>query len=309
MHSYVPMKLLSIVILATAIATASAISSEAQSPWTAPSPRKAHTPFAPKPHKGNNIFRGPADLWLADSIEKLEGGVFTPLTDRAVNDYVSEVGNYIATYSAAPTKPHKFIVTVDGSPDAMTAGGGRIYISIGMLELLGDEDQLAAVLAHEIAHDAFAHAAKTVTRQMFWMTGTRKVETPADVESALAKLLEEYQKKPIAAIGEQLLGFARADELEADRAAFYNTYKAGYNPLALRSALKLMAAEHEKREGRNENVGDQLLILLFGSHPPTTQRMMALSWEANFVKMPPRTSRVKSPSFDAMRKRIKEENK
>jgi predicted Zn-dependent protease len=68
---------------------------------------------------------------------------------------------------------------------------------------------------------------------MFWMTGTRKVKTPAEVELALAKLLGEYEKKPTAAIGESLLGFARFAELEADRAAFYNAYQAGYNPYAL----------------------------------------------------------------------------
>ena len=272
--------------------------------WTPPSSRKAKTPFAPKPLGGDNIFKGEAEVWLADAIENLEGGIFTTIDDKAVMDYVSQVGNYLVPYSAAPTKQYKFIVTTDWMPDAMTAGGGRIYISRGMLERVESEDELAGVLAHEIAHDAFGHAARTVTRQMFWMTGTRKVKTPGEVESALAKLLTEYEKKPIAAIGENLLGFARFDELEADRAAFYNTYKAGYNPYALATVLKRLAREEKKEMGENQYHWYQFLVLLFGNHPPSAQRSMALSWESNLVKMPAKDSRYKSSAFDAMRLRI-----
>jgi predicted Zn-dependent protease len=191
----------------------------------------------------------------------------------------------------------------------MTAGGGRIYISSGMLEQIQSEDELAGVLAHEIAHDAFAHAAKAVTRQMFWLTDTRKVTTPAQAELALSKLLEEYDKKPLAVIGESLLGFARFDELEADRAAFYNTYRAGYNPFALETVLKRMARKEKEEVGEAEYHRDQFFVLLFGSHPPTEQRSMALSWESNFVKMPAKDSRYSSSAFDAMKRRIKDMSK
>jgi len=293
-----------VVLLLSALALAISQQDSAKTDWTPPSSRKAKTPFAPKPFGGDNIFRGEAEVWLADAIENLEGGIFTPVNDRAVTDYVSQVGNYLVSHSVAPTKQYKFVVTTDWMPDAMTAGGGRIYISRGMLERLESEDELAGVLAHEIAHDAFSHAAKTVTRQMFWMTGTRKVKTPAEVEAALEKLLTEYQKKPIAAIGEKLLGFARFDELEADRAAFYNIYKAGYNPYALVTVLKRMAREEKEEMGENQYYLYQFLILLFGNHPPSAQRSMAISWESNFLKMPARDSRHKSAAFDAMKLRI-----
>ena len=272
--------------------------------WTPPSSRNAKTPFAPKPFGGDNIFKGEAEVWLADAIENLEGGIFTPIDDKSVTDYVSQVGDYLVPYSVAPAKRYKFIVTTDWMPDAMTAGGGRIYISRGVLEQIESEDELAGVLAHEIAHDAFGHAAKAVTRQMFWMTGTRNVKTPAEVESALAKLLAEYEKKPIAAIGERLLGFSRFDELEADRAAFYNTYKAGYNPHALMTVLKRMAREEKKEMGENQYRWYQFIVLLFGAHPPSAQRSTALLWESNFVKMPAEDSLYKSAAFDAMKLRI-----
>ncbi|HEX3184013.1 MAG TPA: M48 family metalloprotease, partial [Pyrinomonadaceae bacterium] len=200
-----------------------------KSDWTPPAARTSKTVFAPKPLGGDNLFKGEAEVWLADSIELFEGGEWVkPLHNPALSEYVTRVGNYVAGHSVAPAKHYEFIVTDVMTADAMTAGGGRIYISRGMLEEIQNEDELAGVLAHEIAHDAFAHAGKAVTRQMFWLTGTRKVKTANDVKMALNNLLLEYEKKPLATIAEVVLGFSRFDELEADRAAFYNTYKAGY---------------------------------------------------------------------------------
>lgn len=297
------------VLLLWAIASAGPQRVSVKSIWTPPAPRQEKTPFAPKPFQGDNIFKGDAEVWLANAVEKLEGGIFTPVDDRAVNDYVTQVGVNLLSYSVAPKKHCEFIVTTDWTADAMTAGGGRIYISSGMLEQIQSEDELAGVLAHEIAHDAFAHAAKAVTRQMFWLTGTRKVTTPAQAELALSKLLEEYDKKPLAVIGESLLGFARFDELEADRAAFYNTYRAGYNPYALETVLKRMARKEKEEVGEAEYHRDQFFVLLFGSHPPTEQRSLALSWESNFVKMPAKDSRYSSSAFDAMKGRIKDMSK
>lgn len=46
-------------------------------------------------------------------------------------------------------------------------------------------------------------------------------------------------------------------------------------------------------------------MLLFANHPPNTQRLLALSCEANFVKIPPRNSQFESSAFDAMKARLK----
>jgi beta-barrel assembly-enhancing protease len=278
----------------------------AQSDWTAPTPRKKElTLFAPKPFGGNNIFKGEAEVWLADAIKNVEGGDLTPITDKYIVDYVSQVGKNLAQYSTKPRKQYEFIVLDDSEASAMNMGAGRIYINLGMLQQVESEDELAGILAHEIAHDAFGHAPKTVTRQLFWMKGVRKVKTYAEVESVLKALLEEYEKKPVAAFGERLLGFSRFDELEADRAAFYNMYKAGYNPRALSTVLKRLERKVKEEMGEGYQI-QKLLTLLFGSHPPTKQRSIANSWESNFVKLPPKDARYKSSAFDAMKKKAAE---
>jgi predicted Zn-dependent protease len=291
--------------LALLVVLATVIGSSAQSTWTPPAARTNKTPLAPKPHAGSNIFKGEADKWLANAIAG--SGDWDTSKDSFVNDYVSQVGHYVAKYSAAPGKEYQFTVTSSLGVDAWNVGGGRIYITWGMLRLLKTEDQLAGILAHEIAHDAFGHIAKTVTRQLFWMTGTRTVKDAEEVEKALTELHAAYAKRPITELGESMLGFSRLDELEADRAAFYNSYKAGYNPLAVGGALKLYASKSKAEDGKKQYWRDEFLMLLFGNHPPDTQRFMALSWEANFVKMPPRDSHYESPGFMAMKKRVGDE--
>lgn len=272
--------------------------------WTPPATReKAKTTFAPKPFGGDNIFRGEAEGWLADAIVKVEAGGLEPVEDKFVSDYVARLGKYLTAYSVAPSKQYQFVVLRNEDVNAMSVGGGRIYVNLGMLKAVESEDELACVIAHEIGHDAFGHAPKTVTRQLFWMTDTRKVRNYEEAEAALKKLLGEYEKKPLAAIGENLLGFSRLNELEADRAAFYNAYKAGYNPATLKTVFKRFEREEKEEAGKSYGTY-QLLAFLFGTHPPTPQRGTALSWESNFVKMPPKEERHESAAFNAMKARV-----
>ena len=203
--------------------------------WVPPTPRpKATTPFAPKPFKGDNIFTGDAEGWLADAIISVEMGKLTEILDQSVKDYVSAVGQNLLKYSRDPTKKVQFVVLDGRDSDAFSVGGGKIYITLGMLNELPNEDELAAVLGHELGHDIFHHAGLTVTRQLFWMKGKSSIKSAAETVDALTKLDVAYEKNALAMIGEAFLGFQRAEELEADRAAFYNIYKAGYNPSALK---------------------------------------------------------------------------
>src|SRR5258706_6282785 len=196
--------------------------------WIAPTPRdKAKTPFDPKPTTGNNIFKGEAEEWLSDAIVKLEAGHLVPIKDKEVSDYITSIGQNLLPYSRAAKKPFEFVVLCDDEEDSFSIGAGRIFITLGMLEAIANEDELAGILGHEIGHDAFFHGPQTVTRQLFWMTGVTKVKSAAETESSLNDLLAAYQKNKFALVGEALLGWSRNDELQADKAGFFTIYKAG----------------------------------------------------------------------------------
>jgi predicted Zn-dependent protease len=290
-------------ILIVPVFAGPAQTSPATAPWRPPTPRDSKTPFAPKPHKGNNIFRGDAEKWLADAILEIEGENLEPVDDKFISDYISQVGQNLAKFSVAPNTKYQFVVTDSEEADSMSSGAGRIYTTLGMLRSIENEDELAGILAHEIGHDAFGHSPKTVTRQLFWMTGITKVKSQEETKAALLSLLKAYRENRLASVGEQVLGFSRLGELEADRAAFYNTYKAGYNPRALSTLLQRL--ERKKKESLGSSYGmSQFMQLIFGSHPPTPQRALAMKWESNFVKMPKRDDLFQSSSFQEMKRHL-----
>lgn len=272
--------------------------------WKPPAPReKAKTPFAPKPSAGNNIFKGEAEKWLADAVTGLEGISLERSVDADVTDYISRLGQNLVVSSTVPSKSFEFIVLKDKRPDAFTVGAGKVYITIGMLKLVESEDELAGVIAHEIGHDAFGHAAKTATRQLFWMKGVRKIASADDAKTAIKSLYAAYAKNKFASFGEHLLGWGRADELQADKAAFYNVYKAGYNPRAMNDFFR-RDNDRKKAILGSEYTLYQILSFLIGSHPPSGQRILAIKWESNWVKMPAKDVRYKNAAFDAMKAKV-----
>src|SRR5262249_4896213 len=140
------------------------VSQELPPHWQPPTARaRGKGPFAPRPREGHNIFKGEAAQWLADTIEamRVDGEL---LNNPAVINYISQIGQYVAKYSVTPETNYKFIVTDNEEPNATSIGNGKIYLSLGLLRLMENEDELAGVLAHEMAHDSYSHVAKTITR-------------------------------------------------------------------------------------------------------------------------------------------------
>jgi predicted Zn-dependent protease len=273
--------------------------------WAPPEPRtKNWTIFAPKPMKGDNIFKDEAETWLSDAILKIEGGHTNSVDDKDVSGYINDLGQNLVKYSADPKRHYAFVVVNDEDANAFTVGSGRVYVNLGLLKVVENEDQLASILAHELGHDAFRHCPKTVTRQMFWMTGKRKIASASDAEQALADLLAAYEKSGFASVGEVVLGWSRFNELEADKAGFYNVFKAGYNPEEMKNMFRYFVAEEKQRSG-DAYASEYFFTLIFGSHPPASQRVTALKWESNWVKMPAKQSQYKSATFDAMKARVK----
>lgn len=305
------MKIWAVVVIAVLliIPISSPVSSRAQQQeelkapldvWTPPPPRaRGKGPYAPEPRGGHNIFKDEAEAWLADAIEEKDG-VPPPLEDKNITEYVVSIGTLVARYSAAPTLNYKFIVTKNEDLNAGTVGDGRIYIPIGLLRLIESEDELAGVLAHEIAHNAFKHVPRTMTRKLFWMKGVRKLTTREQVYTAIDQLNLSYERNKWAVLVEKVSGISRLDELKADREAFYTTYRAGYNPRAILVLLKRIELERKSERGGAE-VGDKFKRLVFGLHPLTSHREFNLNREAEFVNAPRKEVHYESAGFAAMK--------
>ncbi|RMG98043.1 MAG: hypothetical protein D6705_07080 [Deltaproteobacteria bacterium] len=84
--------------------------------------------------------------------------------DPEVADHVRAIGEPLARASERPELPWTFRVLDAPEVNAFAAPGGYVYVARDLLAYLDDDDELAAVLAHEVGHVAARHGAKQATR-------------------------------------------------------------------------------------------------------------------------------------------------
>ena len=138
--------------------------------------------------------------------QQSQGGAYT--IDPSLNQYVDNIGQTLAKLSGQPNLPYEFIVLNNDVPNAWALPGGKIAINRGLLILLEDEAQLAAVLGHEVVHAAARHGASQMSQGMLLQLGTQVLDQ-ASGNSAYSQ---------IAGIGASAIQarYGRSQELEAD---------------------------------------------------------------------------------------------
>ena len=157
--------------------------------------------------------------------------------DPQLERYVTEVGNRVlaSSHLRRPGTAEEFrntpvTFTILDSPviNAMALPGGYVYVTRGMLAYLNNEDQLAAVLAHEIGHVAARHAARQAWQQQLGqglllggaLIGQGVLGLPAQNLLNLGGMAAQLL----------FLRYSRDDELEADQLSVDYSSRAGYDP-------------------------------------------------------------------------------
>ncbi|WP_444903476.1 M48 family metalloprotease [Microbulbifer sp. CnH-101-E] len=194
--------------------------------------------------------------------QQQQGGQYT--IDPSLQEYVNRVGQKLARFSDQPQLPYEFVVLNNSVPNAWALPGGKIAINRGLLVLLEDEAELAAVLGHEIVHAAARHSATAMSQQQVLGAGLA-VLGAATKDSAYADLIST---------GSQLGGsayiarYGRGNELESDEYGMKYMAAAGYDP---QGAVRLQRKFVELSKGQQSNG----LEALFASHPPSQSRVSA----------------------------------
>ena len=83
---------------------------------------------------------------------------------------VREVGNRVAAVSGRKY-PWEFTVFEDKTPNAFALPGGKVGVHTGLFKVAKNKDQLAAVMAHEVAHATARHSAERISRDMVAQMG------------------------------------------------------------------------------------------------------------------------------------------
>jgi predicted Zn-dependent protease len=175
---------------------------------------------------------------LAKEVEETLGLVRQP----ALEEYVAALGARLAQQSPRQDVAYHFAVVDMQEPNAFALPGGWIYVSRGLLAIANSEDELAAVIGHEIGHVAARHAVQRETRAL-----------PIGILSALGalaggiiggeRLARAIGALPQVAGGLLLASYSRDQEREADRLGQSFAARAGFDPAQMAAFFDTLQAE------------------------------------------------------------------
>ncbi len=150
-------------------------------------------------------------------------------------------------------------VVEDETVNAFALPAGYIFVHTGLLAFTQSDDEIAGVLAHEVAHVDRKHSMKAIKRQLGMSLLLRLIMNPEDSPETLRKI-------GALAVNLAQLGYSREEEFEADRYGVYFMEKAGYQRKELINFWERM---REASGGEN----NPAFLYLFSTHPPTTERI------------------------------------
>ncbi|MEX2631062.1 MAG: M48 family metallopeptidase [Tistlia sp.] len=151
------------------------------------------------------------------------------VNNRAYDERLTRVAGRIVTAAGRGDESWEFAVIQDDSLNAFALPGNKIGVNGGMMDFVQNDDQLAAIIGHEIAHVAAQHSAERYSQQMVSQIGM-------NVASAAMAASNTPAANEIAAVlGAGLnfgviLPYSRRHELEADSLGVQYMARAGYDP-------------------------------------------------------------------------------
>lgn len=179
--------------------------------------------------------RAPAKVIPAPERSLKEGATARVRNYRALVTYLSTVANVAAFSSARPYlfSGYRVVLLTSDTINAFAAPGGFIFITTGLLNILPNEDALAAVLAHEVAHIVKRHALQQVSGKRFDALLARLGELygALSCNEALAEasaLMDQVVGEIVTTLLDK--GYSREQEYEADHEAALILARAGYDP-------------------------------------------------------------------------------
>lgn len=170
------------------------------------------------------------------------------------------------------------LVRVSGAPDdyvyrlhvlddpqlnAFTPGGGHVFITTGLIRALGTEAQVAAVIAHELAHITESHVVRGMRDAAGIEALTELTATAVGLKMKQTRAVYDYSV--LAAVN----GHGRHFEGKADGLGLDTLVKAGYAPDEYVKVFKALEAQYGDRS--------ELANVFHGSHPTNQKRIKALN--------------------------------
>ncbi len=217
--------------------------------------------------------------------------------DPEVNSYLNRLGQRLVTHSDSPSLPFHFFMVPDTTVNAFAAPGGFIGVNSGLLLTSQQEDELASVMAHEIAHVTQRHLIRSFEKDQqsslprtAALIGAILLAT-ADPEAGAAAITV------VQASGVQArIDHTRAHEAEADNLGMLNLVRSGFDAQAMPTFFERLQQSSRFYTG---NAVPEFLR----SHPVTTSRIAEARGRA--VNYPLTGQRSDNLQFYLMREKLR----
>ena len=186
--------------------------------------------------------------------------------------YVREIGAAIVRLSSRLRDTYggyHFAVLDTDEQNGLSGPGGYVFITRGALMRCQNEDEVAAILCHELAHVSLLHGERVIRTGRAWQAGAqvvgRIVGAAADADGGalsgnISRMLGDVSGELVRTLSET--GYGREFEFEADREGTFLLYDVGYDAASISDYLKAAP-------GRQQGT--------WSTHPPAAQRISALA--------------------------------
>lgn len=145
--------------------------------------------------------------------------------NQSLTNRVQSVGRDIARISPKPDWDWEFNLFENDSPNAFALPGGKVGVNTGLFKAAKNDDQLAAVIGHEVAHAIARHGAERMSQGQLAQVGGAAVGIATGNQAYVGAY------SALAQVG-FMLPNSRTQESEADEIGLLYMAEAGYDPRA-----------------------------------------------------------------------------
>jgi beta-barrel assembly-enhancing protease len=218
-------------------------------------------------------------------------------SDVSLVHYISQIGKRLLATTLSRKRTATFFIVEDNSINAFAGPDGHIGIHSGLILATHNESELAAVMAHEIAHVLQNHLARQLENQKNLNLPSMAAILGAIILSGNNPKLGNAALATTLAGSRQLsLNFSRQHEREADYIGLRILAEAGFNPQGMADFFSRL---HQKTEWLHENTPE-----LLRTHPVTLSRLAESRQQASQW---PKTGYREAFQYHTMRSRLNAE--
>ncbi|MGB5164917.1 MAG: M48 family metalloprotease [Woeseiaceae bacterium] len=164
--------------------------------------------------------------------------------DPLINEYINEIGHRVAAQTNDGDHSFTFFVVNDPNINAFALPGGYIGVHSGLLEATRNEDELAGVLAHEVAHVTQRHIARAIhanSRQSILSTALMLGAIVLGASGGSGDAVQGAIAVAQGTAAQAQINFTRSNEYEADRIGISALAGAGFDPHGMASFFEVMS--------------------------------------------------------------------